>query len=240
MSLGMAYSINKRSKKMAKGGMAHCAHGGPAYCNAGCYAEGGEVEKEGKEESLSDKMKKAIGVPAGHDQLEQLAKEKYAKGGMVKNAPEAAKNAIHYEEGIDEQEDEMANMPRLEKPISMDSEDAEEEGDMVSEDTPMKMARGGMMNGKKMARMMMAKGGIVSAEAMRAGLARTEAIEDHSGGSVDNEDIDIYQTTPHDDNLSDEGEYPLMEEEGYEEGHQAKNRRKGGLLERVMAKIHSR
>lgn len=42
-ALAIAYSVKKRANKMASGGMAHCAHGGPAYCNVGCYADGGEV-----------------------------------------------------------------------------------------------------------------------------------------------------------------------------------------------------
>lgn len=240
--LAIAYSIKNRSKKMAKGGMAHCAHGGPAYCNVGCYDAGGQVGKEAveKEAPLSEKIKKDLRTVNGEDQLNGLFSEKMAKGGLV--PAEAARNAIEYEKDRDEVMDEAPNKPRFEMPMSMSSKESIDEGDMESEDEPMKMAKGGMMHPKRMAKaIMMAKGGMVNSEdAMKAGLARTMAIEDHSGGGMDNEDIDLAWTTPHDDNLSSEGEYPLMEEEGYEEGHQAKMRRKGGLLERVMAKIHSR
>lgn len=191
--LGMSYSINKRNK-MAKGGMA-CAHGGPAYCNKGCYSEGGMVEEP-----------------------------------------------MH----------EKAEMPASLKEDSMDSLDSMTKGrsyevmkeDPMHDPEEMKMAKGGMFHPKQMAKMIvhhMAKGGMVnSAESWDAGQKQSDMMEDHPAGSMDNEDIDLAWTTPHDDNLSSEGEYPLIEEEGYEEGHQAKMRRKGGVLERVMSKIHSR
>jgi hypothetical protein len=57
--------------KLAKGGMAHCAHGGPAHCNAGCYSEGGEVHETEKEASH-------IGHP--HSGVAKLA-----EGGTVQN-----------------------------------------------------------------------------------------------------------------------------------------------------------
>lgn len=57
-SLAIAYSTQRAAsgrKKMAKGGMAgpeqpsdiKCAHGGPAHCMEGCYAEGGMAERPG-------------------------------------------------------------------------------------------------------------------------------------------------------------------------------------------------
>lgn len=212
MSLPMAYAIKSRSKKMAKGGMAHCAHGGPAYCNDGCYADGGLVEE--------------MNPMQDSHQSEDAAK--------------SSKQGMAYEMERDEPMNEMPNKPKSEMPHSMDSEMAEEEGNMVSEDEPMKMARSGFMKAKPMVKMMMAHGGIVSKEAWDKASQYQMGMEDHSGGPSDKEDIDIAWTTPHDDNLSSEGEYPLMEEEGYEEGRQAKMRRKGGLLERVMSKIHSK
>jgi hypothetical protein len=193
--LAAAYSIKRRSQKMASGGMAHCAHGGPAYCNMGCYAD----------------------------------------GGMVEDAPEMSAKSLSYERGIDEPMNEAANKPRDPMIDSMDSEEALDEGDM-SMDEPMKMARGGIFNPKKMARMAM--GGMVKSEAALKEADDFEmAKEQNSGGPSDKEDIDVKWTTPHDDHLSSEGDYPLVEEEGYEEGHQAKMRRKGGLIDRVMSKM---
>jgi hypothetical protein len=58
-------------KMMAKGGMAECAHGGPVKCNAGCYAEGGEVHET---------QKKAMQVGQPHSEVAKLA-----EGGTVQN-----------------------------------------------------------------------------------------------------------------------------------------------------------
>lgn len=248
--LAIAYSVKRRGKKMADGGMAHCAHGGPAYCNVGCYADGGLVEEMHPEHDASQyedsqqALKQGRGYQMAHDEPMNSGSQedpRLEKPNSIKPAS-MAKKAIGYEEGIDEPMDEANNMPRLEKPHAMDSMMAREEGDMESEDEPMKMAMGGMMNPKKMARAMMAAGGMVknSPEAWQKAQDRQMALENQPAMGSDREDIDVAWTTPHDDNLSSEGDYPLMEEEGYTEGHQAKMRRKGGLLERVMSKIHSR
>lgn len=55
--------------KLAKGGMASCAHGGPVHCNMGCYAEGGGVTE-----------KKAMGLGQPHSEVAKLA-----EGGTVQN-----------------------------------------------------------------------------------------------------------------------------------------------------------
>ena len=56
-------------KMMAQGGMASCAHGGPAQCNMGCYAEGGRV---------TEKKASQLGQP--HSGVAKLA-----EGGTVQN-----------------------------------------------------------------------------------------------------------------------------------------------------------
>jgi hypothetical protein len=131
--------------------------------------------------------------------------------------------------------------PEHDEMQAMDSQEAMEEGHEfeMERDEPMKMRHGGFMKAKPMVKQMMARGGMVDSEAaLKEGEAHEMAMEHHSADGMDNEDIDLYQTTPHDDNLSDEGEYPLMEEEGYEEGHQAKRRRMGGLLDGIMSRMH--
>ena len=70
-NLGMAYSIKKRN--MAKGGLA-CAHGGPAYCNAGCYDQGGEVKNS------ADSLEKGL-------DYEEMADEKQSESNNYPQRP---------------------------------------------------------------------------------------------------------------------------------------------------------
>lgn len=108
--LGMSYSIKNRANKMARGGKVQCAHGGPAYCNAGCYAEGGVAEEmhpmhdsmqaedaEASEKEAMDyeeaheepmKMSKGGFLPA-HNMAKMIMAKKMATGGMVKDSEEA-------------------------------------------------------------------------------------------------------------------------------------------------------
>lgn len=86
--LGMAYSIKNRTK-MAKGGVANCAHGGPAYCNAGCYEDGGMVEEMHPEhdsmQSEDSKKSEMQGMDYEHSMDEPMKDPediKMAKGGM--------------------------------------------------------------------------------------------------------------------------------------------------------------
>ena len=291
-ALAIAYSVKKRNKQMAGGGKVHCAHGGPAHCNMGCYDEGGEVNEklhpEMDHKQIDSSQKARMHGIEYHNKTQNPMNESnevsMSKGGAI-NSADAAEKAINYEEGIDEPEDEMSNMPHHLQPEHLNSKDAIDAGrkHVLATDEPMesadvkrndsmpelsdssdsremshdfaadtedpmsdpieyKMAGGGMLHPKKMAKMiMMAAGGMIdSAKSWDKAEALTKALESQPEMGSDREDIDVAWTTPHDDNLSSEGDYPLMEEEGYEEGRQAKMRRKGGLMDRVMARVHSR
>ena len=213
-NLGMAYSIKKRN--MAKGGMA-CAHGGPAYCNAGCYDQGGEVKNS------ADSLEKGL-------DYEEMADEKQSESNNYPQRPlmpeisgdnasmKARSKGLNYEVDTDEVEDEENNMPA--------------------------MAHGGMMHPKNMAKMAMrmAKGGMInSMGAHKKAEDYQMAQEDQMAPSQKNEDVDIKMTTPHDDFLSDEEEDDMDMREGATEGKQIKMRRKsgavGGLLDRVMSRV---
>lgn len=82
-------------KMMAKGGMAQCAHGGPAHCNAGCYSEGGEVHET---------EKKAMKVGHPHSEVAKLA-----EGGTVQNM----KLNPHYQAPKDAQLVKQTNAMRM-------------------------------------------------------------------------------------------------------------------------------
>lgn len=87
------------SKQMSKEpGAKNCAHGGPAYCNKGCYAGGGEVEKgsemmsneaEQKEEEPMKMMAKGGMMHPKHMAKMIMSKPKMmAKGGMIDSEDE--------------------------------------------------------------------------------------------------------------------------------------------------------
>lgn len=171
---------------------------------------------------------------------------KMAKGGMAHCAhggPAYCSQGCYADGGmVEEMHPEMDSRMDLDtEKMSMKDKAYEDSMDEpMDEPNNMKMAKGGMMHPKNMAKsIMMAKGGMVnSEEALEESKNYQLAQEDQPEMGSDREDIDLKWDTPHDDDLSSEGDYPLMEEEGYEEGHQAKMRRKGGLLDRVMAKLH--
>lgn len=83
-ALAIGYAIKRRAAHKAKGGMMKCAHGGPAMCSAGCYAEGGMVQNPKLEEAHKSvsrgeampHMNKRMGLP-----------HHMAKGGMVEEDP---------------------------------------------------------------------------------------------------------------------------------------------------------
>ena len=71
--------------KHAKGGMHHCAHGGPMHCKAGCYAEGGALEHavgmeaDGEHKGATHHETEHDASHIGHPQSNL---DKHARGGM--------------------------------------------------------------------------------------------------------------------------------------------------------------
>lgn len=74
-NFGTAYMTHR----FAKGGMMKCAHGGPVSCNAGCYADGGEVMKEGMPRDGMLQME--------DDNIGMANRKGFANGGMIEDDP---------------------------------------------------------------------------------------------------------------------------------------------------------
>lgn len=164
----MRYAIKTKMNKMASGGSIHCAHGGPAYCNAGCYEEGGLVEEM-------------------HPEKDSMQSE---------DSEKSVKQSADYEHSMEEPMKDPENI---------------------------KMAKGGMMHPKHMAKMiMMAKGGMVDSEESWDKGEEMEPKGDYS--MSDDESMPLDHATEYDDRLTaedDESADQLM-------------LKKGGLLDRVM------
>lgn len=100
--LAMAYNMKKVAHKASGGQM--CAHGGPAMCAMGCYAEGGDVEEPGPHK---DMMKHPMHSSKGI--VDRMMAKKMAKGGMVENDEEdmlpSHEKALHY--AYDDMEDPL-------------------------------------------------------------------------------------------------------------------------------------
>lgn len=113
------------AKQMSKEpGAKNCAHGGPAYCNKGCYAGGGEVEKEPMREDSSEIMSdEALQYEQKEEEPMKMAKggmmhpkhmakmimaskpKMMAKGGMIEAEDEETPVASH-EDGLDMEDNE--------------------------------------------------------------------------------------------------------------------------------------
>lgn len=131
-ALAIAYNVKKRSAKMASGGMAHCAHGGPAYCNKGCYADGGEVEEmhpehdsmpsEDAPKAEMQAMKYEHGMEEPMEDPEDI---KMAKGGMM-HPKNMAKAIMMAKGGMIDSEEALDKGLEMNEPMgSLDGDDNE-------------------------------------------------------------------------------------------------------------------
>lgn len=130
-SLAIAYNVKRKNMMKAKGGMIHCAHGGKAMCNKGCYDEGGSVGDDSiyiEPEPTGDDMN----ADTSSNLPDFLKNKKYmAKGGEVNEKlhpnyePHGMKKSMHPELFEDESPDYMADGGKVSEDTHFD-DDSEE------------------------------------------------------------------------------------------------------------------
>jgi hypothetical protein len=108
MSLAVKYAMKKR---MAKGGMAMCAHGGdPSGCEM-CMADGGEVAQDpgppvdpDKAKKAEESMRKAFGYADG-DMVERAMQKRMAESGEEEPVADFEDNDFDRMDQIGEEHD---------------------------------------------------------------------------------------------------------------------------------------